>query len=144
MKPVSFRALARLQQHSHELFRRSYSSSRHTGAREVVERRALPRLCSSPALCSRCLRVAWPAAKPTIKVTFRLPNGKEREVITPVGTTMLEAAQENGVDIEGACGGEAACSTCHVIVDANSFSKLGKPSEEEIDMLDLAAGLTKT
>ena len=57
---------------------------------------------------------------------------------------MLDVAQDNHVDIEGACGGEAACSTCHVILDQAYFDKLSKPSEEELDMLDLAAGLTKT
>lgn len=44
----------------------------------------------------------------------------------------------------GACGGALACSTCHLIVDPKFYKLLPKPSEEELDMLDLAAGLTKT
>lgn len=44
----------------------------------------------------------------------------------------------------GACGGETACSTCHIIVDPAFFSKLPKATDSEEDMLDLAAGLTKT
>jgi len=48
------------------------------------------------------------------------------------------------VDIEGACEGSLACSTCHVIVDAEWFEKLGDPTEDEEDMLDLAFGLEKT
>ena len=44
----------------------------------------------------------------------------------------------------GACGGETACSTCHVIMSPEVFAKLPEPSEAEEDMLDLAAGLTKT
>jgi ferredoxin len=43
----------------------------------------------------------------------------------------------------GACGGETACSTCHVIVDPAFFKKLPEMSEAEEDMLDLAAGLTE-
>ena len=41
----------------------------------------------------------------------------------------------------GACGGETACSTCHLYIDATSFKKLPEISEAEEDMLDLAAGL---
>ena len=41
----------------------------------------------------------------------------------------------------GACGGETACSTCHLYVDAAFFKKLPEVSEAEEDMLDLAAGL---
>lgn len=44
----------------------------------------------------------------------------------------------------GACGGEVACSTCHVIVEPSAFSKLPPASEEEEDMLDLALGLSDT
>ena len=48
------------------------------------------------------------------------------------------------MDIEGACEGSLACSTCHVIVDAVWFEKLSEPTEDEEDMLDLAFGLEKT
>jgi len=48
------------------------------------------------------------------------------------------------VDIEGACEGSLACSTCHVIVDPEWYNKLEKPTEDEEDMLDLAYGLTRT
>ena len=44
----------------------------------------------------------------------------------------------------GACGGETACSTCHVILTKPFFDKVPEPSEAEEDMLDLALGLTKT
>ena len=47
-------------------------------------------------------------------------------------------------DIEGACEGSLACSTCHVIVDPAWFRKLARPTEDEEDMLDLAFGLEKT
>ena len=44
----------------------------------------------------------------------------------------------------GACGGELACSTCHVILAQADFDRLEEPEEEEEDMLDLAWGLTDT
>ena len=56
----------------------------------------------------------------------------------------MEIAQSNGVDIEGACEGGMACSTCHVIVDPDWFDRLEPASEEEEDMLDLAFGLART
>jgi len=42
------------------------------------------------------------------------------------------------------CGGIAACSTCHVVVNPEWFSQLPPPDESELDMLDLAYGLTST
>jgi len=71
-------------------------------------------------------------------------NGTPREVEAPLGLSVLEVAHKHGVDIEGACEGSLACSTCHVIVDAAWFGKLAKPTEDEEDMLDLAFGLEKT
>jgi 2Fe-2S ferredoxin len=78
------------------------------------------------------------------KMTFVERNGVPREVEAPLGLSVLEVAHKHGVDIEGACEGSLACSTCHVIVDPAWFGKLGKPSEDEEDMLDLAFGLEKT
>jgi 2Fe-2S ferredoxin len=77
-------------------------------------------------------------------MTFIERNGAAREVDAPAGLSVLEVAHKHGVDIEGACEGSLACSTCHVIVDAAWFAKLAKPSEDEEDMLDLAFGLEKT
>jgi len=71
-------------------------------------------------------------------------NGQEREVDAPLGLSVLEIAHKHGVDIEGACEGSLACSTCHVIVDPVWYGKLAKATEDEEDMLDLAFGLTAT
>jgi len=60
------------------------------------------------------------------------------------GKSVLDIAIENNIDIEGACGGELACSTCHVILSQELFDKLPPKTEEEEDMLDLAWGLTDT
>jgi 2Fe-2S ferredoxin len=78
------------------------------------------------------------------KMTFIEPNGTRREVDAPVGLSVLEIAHRNNIDLEGACEGSLACSTCHVIVDAEDFERLKEPTEDEEDMLDLAFGLTHT
>jgi ferredoxin, 2Fe-2S len=78
------------------------------------------------------------------KITFVEPNGTRREIESPAGYSLLEIAHKNDIDIEGACEGSLACSTCHVIVDPDWYTKLEKPTEDEEDMLDLAYGLTKT
>jgi 2Fe-2S ferredoxin len=71
-------------------------------------------------------------------------DGKQKEVEAPLGLSVLEIAHRNSVDIEGACEGSLACSTCHVIVDGAWFAKLAKPTEDEEDMLDLAFDLQET
>ncbi len=78
------------------------------------------------------------------KMTFVEPNGTRREVDAPIGLSVLEIAHRNKIDLEGACEGSLACSTCHVIVDADDFERLKEPTEDEEDMLDLAFGLTHT
>ena len=78
------------------------------------------------------------------KLTFVTTDGSEKEIDAPEGLSILEVAHKNGIDLEGACEGSLACSTCHVIVDQDWFDKLGEASEEEEDMLDLAFGLTHT
>jgi 2Fe-2S ferredoxin len=71
-------------------------------------------------------------------------DGKRREVDAPLGLSVLEIAHKNGIDIEGACEGSLACSTCHVIIDPEWYDLLKEASEDEEDMLDLAFGLTAT
>jgi 2Fe-2S ferredoxin len=78
------------------------------------------------------------------KLTFIERNGQPKDVEAPNGLSVLEVAHKYGVDIEGACEGSLACSTCHVIVDPAWAAKLAKPTEDEEDMLDLAFGLEKT
>ena len=78
------------------------------------------------------------------KMTFISPDGKRTEVDAPVGLSVLEIAHRNNIDLEGACEGSLACSTCHVIESQDDFDRLKEPTEEEEDMLDLAFGLTHT
>ncbi len=78
------------------------------------------------------------------KITFIEPNGKEKVVNAEHGLSLLEVAHNNGIDLEGACEGSLACSTCHIVLEKSFFDSLPEPSEEEEDMLDLAFGLTHT
>ena len=79
------------------------------------------------------------------KITFILPDKTKKEVDVAVGVTLLEAAHSNDVlELEGACGGALACSTCHLVLPQETFDKLDAASEDEEDMLDLAYGLTPT
>lgn len=78
------------------------------------------------------------------KMTFIEKSGARQEVEVAEGLTILDAARKNDIDLEGACEGSLACSTCHVIVDPQWYDALPSASEDEEDMLDLAFGLTKT
>lgn len=77
-------------------------------------------------------------------MTFINADGTRKEVDAPVGLSVLEIAHRNDVDIEGACEGSLACSTCHVIVSPEDYERLSEATEDEEDMLDLAFGLTAT
>jgi 2Fe-2S ferredoxin len=78
------------------------------------------------------------------KMVFIERDGTRREVDAPLGLSVLEIAHRHGVDIEGACEGSLACSTCHVIVDPSWYGRLAKATEDEEDMLDLAFDLQET
>jgi 2Fe-2S ferredoxin len=78
------------------------------------------------------------------KVIFVTQDNQEITVDAPAGLSVLEVAHQNNIDLEGACEGSLACSTCHVIVDPDWYNKLKAPLEAEEDMLDLAFHLTET
>ena len=78
------------------------------------------------------------------RMTFINTDGKPLEVEAPLGHSLLQIAWDNGVDIEGACEGAMACSTCHVVIDPTWHERLDAPTEDEEDMLDLAPGLKPT
>lgn len=80
-----------------------------------------------------------------IRVRFISADGiRTTEVQAPPGTVLLDLAQNHDQPLEGTCEGQMACSTCHIIVDAADFAKLPRASEDEEDMLDLAAGVSRT
>jgi len=75
---------------------------------------------------------------------FRADGTLDKEVEAEPGQRLLDVAWAARQPLEGACEGVMACSTCHVIVDAEDFSKLPPASEEEEDLLDLASHATRT
>jgi len=79
-----------------------------------------------------------------VAIRFTDPKGKIVEAKAEPGDNLLSVAQANGLPLEGTCEGQMACSTCHVVVDAEWFDKLPAASEEEEDMLDFAAGVSRT
>ncbi len=78
------------------------------------------------------------------KLTFINTDGSRTEIAAPCGISVMEIAHKNNVDVEGACEGALACSTCHVVVATDDYERLEEPTEDEEDMLDLAFGLTHT
>ena len=80
----------------------------------------------------------------TIGLRLRTPKGDIVEARGAIGDMLLRAAQAAGLPLEGTCEGQMACSTCHVVVDPEWFDRLEAASEEEEDMLDLAAGVRRT
>ena len=79
-----------------------------------------------------------------VRVRFIDRDGTATEAEGEVGTSLLEVGQAAGMPLEGTCEGQRACSTCHVVVAREWFDRLEPASEEEEDMLDLAAAVTRT
>ena len=79
-----------------------------------------------------------------MKIRFLDGAGSVTEAEASPGDNLLRVAQAAGMPLEGTCEGQMACSTCHVIVDKEWFDRLAQASEEEEDMLDLAAGVRRT
>lgn len=78
-------------------------------------------------------------------MTFIDKDGDEHKIAASKGDNLLDVAQAHDLEMEGACGGSCACSTCHVVVqDDEYYDKMPEPDDDENDMLDLAFGLTET
>ncbi len=75
---------------------------------------------------------------------FKADGTLDKEVNAEPGQRLLDVAWAAREPLEGACEGVMACSTWHVIVDAEDFPKLPAATEEEEDLLDLAAHATRT
>ena len=79
-----------------------------------------------------------------VAITFVGANGREQRVAGQSGDLLLTVAQNAGQPLEGTCEGQMACSTCHVIVAHEWFDRLTPATEDEEDLLDLAAHATRT
>lgn len=83
----------------------------------------------------------------SVKLTFIRANGERIETKGKIGDSLLDVVVNNNIDLDGfgACEGTLTCSTCHLIFKPADYNKLPeKPSDEELDMLDLAYDLTDT
>ena len=80
-----------------------------------------------------------------VHISFVLGDSTKKIVDAYVGESLLQVAQRNDIELEGACEGVCACSTCHIIFPSyDLYDSLEEPSEDEEDMLDMAFGLTET
>lgn len=79
-----------------------------------------------------------------LHITFITKDGEQISLEAAEGDNLMDIAQAHGLDVEGACGGSCACSTCHMIIDPEFYDTMEEPSDDENDMLDLAFGLTET
>ncbi|KAI4201380.1 MAG: hypothetical protein LQ350_003299 [Teloschistes chrysophthalmus] len=80
-----------------------------------------------------------------LHVTFIDKEGAEHTFEASAGDNLMDIAQAEDLEMEGACGGSCACSTCHLIVESSEhYDAMPEPSDDENDMLDLAFGLTET
>jgi len=77
-------------------------------------------------------------------ITFVKRDGSEETIEAAAGLSVMEVGRDNGIGIEGTCGGSLSCATCHVVVDEAWVEATGKPSLDEEDMLDLAFVLEET
>lgn len=97
--------------------------------------------------CTRALTAAPPAqankAAPVI-VKVSVPASGDQLSFTGYEGESLQSIAEREPDLQYhlacTCGGNAACSTCHVYVDSTFYDKVPAPEEEEVDMLDMAWG----
>uniref|UniRef100_A0A8R1HWX2 2Fe-2S ferredoxin-type domain-containing protein n=1 Tax=Caenorhabditis japonica TaxID=281687 RepID=A0A8R1HWX2_CAEJA len=76
-----------------------------------------------------------------VNITYVLRDGTERKIRGKVGDNVMFLAHRYDIEMEGACEGSLACSTCHVYVEPEFMDKLPEPLEDEDDMLDMAPAL---
>ncbi|KAG6150576.1 hypothetical protein E4U37_005985 [Claviceps purpurea] len=120
---------------------------RRSVAHKLATRHSLfsPSRCFSTTPATRHGHIDPPKPGEELYVTFVEKDGQEHKFAVSAGDNLLDIAQANDIEMEGACGGSCACSTCHVIViDEAFYDKMPEPEDDENDMLDLAFGLTET
>ncbi|OXB79565.1 UNVERIFIED_CONTAM: hypothetical protein H355_010951, partial [Colinus virginianus] len=89
--------------------------------------------------------ISYSSADP-VTVHFINRDGERLTTTAKEGESFLQVVVNQNLSIDGfgACEGTLACSTCHLIFEKDAFQKLDAISDEEMDMLDLAYGLTET
>lgn len=114
--------------------------------RRLVAFAAAPRTRPAAA-AQRAFQTGLIRRKEDISVTYVFPDGAKVPAKGKEGDNLLDIAINANVEIDGfgACEGTLACSTCHLIFSQEVFDKLpDEATDEELDMLDLAYGLTDT
>ena len=77
-----------------------------------------------------------------LTVIFKLKN-RLKKLSVEEGTSILDVARKQDIEIEGSCEGSLACSTCHVFIDENWINKLSPANEDEKEMLGLLPDIKK-
>lgn len=74
------------------------------------------------------------------KITFIAHDGTQTPLEIVAGESLLMAALNNQVKgIDGDCGGQCGCATCHVFIDAPWAAKIPAPQANEDEMLNFTA-----
>lgn len=121
------------------------SSTSYLSPRVIRPAPSIPVRSFSSTPATRHGHVEPPKPGEELWVTFIDKDGQEHKVAVSKGDNLLDIAQAHDLEMEGACGGSCACSTCHVIVENEDlYDKMPEPDDDENDMLDLAFGLTET
>ena len=71
-----------------------------------------------------------------VNLYVRERDGTERMITVRPAGSLMEALRDTGTGVEGICGGNCSCGTCHVYVAPDWAARLAPPSAEETDMLD--------
>jgi 2Fe-2S ferredoxin len=70
-------------------------------------------------------------------ITFVHPDGRQQEVEADEGSTVMQAAMNEGIEeILAECGGNCMCATCHVYVDPDQLGELPEMGPDEEALLD--------
>ncbi|KJE92239.1 ferredoxin [Capsaspora owczarzaki ATCC 30864] len=127
------------------------SGSSHPSARQTITAAAVSSNAAERVLAggltgalSSARAQSTAAASDKVNVRFITEHNEIIAVKASVGDNILDLAHANNIDLEGACEGTLACSTCHVVLPKQYYQLLPEPEDEENDMLDLAFGLTNT
>ena len=78
-----------------------------------------------------------------VKINFLDNNNNLKEIEANDGSSLLEVSKKNNINLEGSCGGEMLCSTCHVYILSKHIDKLKKQTYEEKEILALTKNLKK-
>ncbi|PVU92797.1 hypothetical protein BB561_003604 [Smittium simulii] len=73
-----------------------------------------------------------------VNVVFTLPGNKKHYAAGYSGTNLVDVAKSCGLDITGICGGKMVCTSCHIFLNKSCYKKVGEPTDEELDILDLS------